>query len=354
MNPGVMPSPAGIVPLGAAYRLILLTRLVLRVGDIVPIPAGCFYDIIAIGASGSGGAVSNASGRASGGGGPGLCRDWGYTDIDFNLVVTVGLGGLANTPALTARPGNPGGLTTIQGLNVNMSITGGLPGQASTVVAAVSGGLGGIPSGGKLNRKGSRGGNIANVGTGQKATGGGSIQLYGNIKDDGARGGDITTAIAGGQATGGGGVGGRGGDNPTANAQTAGGGAGGPAADGAPSPGGNDVNGFYSTPNTKPATSSVIDIILSWPGLECTASGSTTATALEGAGAPGRPNSFPGLGAAFGGGGGVYYSAGTTLLGGDVALGGGSAGAVGDGTVNATSGKAGDGLVIVSIFREQR
>ena len=56
MNPGVMPNPAGIVPLGAAYRLILVTRLVLRVGDIVPIPAGSFYDIILFGSGGSGGA----------------------------------------------------------------------------------------------------------------------------------------------------------------------------------------------------------------------------------------------------------------------------------------------------------
>lgn len=354
MNPGIMPSPSGYALPGAATRLLLLSRLVLRVGDTVSIPAGSFYDIIAIGAGASGGAASNPNGRACGGGGPGLSRDWGLADADFELTVAIGLGGLPAAVTSAAIAGNPGGLTTVKGGNVSLNIAGALPGQASVSAVPLLGGLGGVASGGKINRRGSRGGNITNTASGQKATGGGAIMLFGNVKADGARGGDILNALTSNQATGGGGVGGRGGDNPNSNGATAGGGAGGPASDGITLKGGDDVNGQYTTPNTQPTASSITDILLSWPNLEATASGATVSNAIAGAGAPGQYNSNSWFTAAFGGGGGQCNTVSNAVTGGIVAFGGGSGGVVGTGGYQASSGKAGDGLVIISIFMEQR
>lgn len=358
MNPGIMPSPAGYAS-PTSSNLVLFSRIVLRAGDIVPIPAGSFYDIIAVGAGASGGAASNLNGRACGGGGPGISRDWGRALTDFNLTAVIGLGGLqANAATGTAVSGNPGGLTTVRGVNINLNITGALPGQASLSAVSLLGGLGGIASGGKLNRNGSRGGNITNLSTGQKATGGGSINLFGKLADDVSRGGDITNALTGGQITGGGGTGGRGGDNPSTNSNTAGGGAGGPASDGATIRGGNDINGAYTAPNTKPSPGSVSDILTFWPSLECTASGAVTGAAVEGAGSAGLyasvSSSVSGFSAAFGGTGGVCNNSTGNVAGGIAALGGGSGGAVSIVSYAATSGKAGDGVVIISLFKEQR
>ena len=356
MNPGIMPSPSGYASTGIS-KLILSSRIVLRAGDIIPIKAGSFYDIIVIGAGASGGAASS-SGRACGGGGPALSRDWGKALTDFNLTVVIGLGGLAVSAATgTAVSGNPGGLTTVRGVNINLNVTGALPGQASLSAKAIYGGLGGIASGGKINRNGSRGGNITNLSSGQKATGGGAINLFGKLADDVSRGGDITNALTGGQITGGGGVGGRGGDNPTSNNATAGGGAGGPASDGAILQGGRDINGAYTAPNTKPSPSSIIDLLTYWPSLDCTASGAVTGDALEGAGSAGlhasASSSIYGFKAAFGGGGGTCNSSTGHVRGGAVAIGGGSGGAVSMVNYIATSDKAGDGVVILCLFQEQ-
>lgn len=331
--------------------LVLVGRRIFKASGTVIIPAGCKYDIFALGAAGSGASVVAADGRASGGGGPGWSRDWGEVATDTTVTVTLGTGGAATSPASVAQNGNDGGTTTVVGTGINISITGGKKGLASATIANVNGGDGGVATGGKFNVPGGRGGNISNSGTGQKATGGGAANLFATATANATRGGDITGTTVGNQATGGGGVGGRGGDNPTGNSITTGGGAGGDAADGTSTGPGPDVIGGIAT-NTQPATNFVLDILATYPGVMPTSSGNASASAtLEGGGVAGTTSSSSGV-AAFGGGGGVAYGGGNGA-GSATTRGGGSGGCACQGGTTANSGKGADAMVVVSIYKEQ-
>lgn len=337
---------------GGGKPLSLVGRRIFKTSGNIVIPAGCKYDIFAVGASGSGGSVVSGDGRATGGGGAGWSRDWGEVATDTAVTVTLGAPGAGTTAASGAQNGNDGGTTTVVGTGINISITGGKKGLASATATAANGGDGGVASGGKFNVNGSRGGNIATTATGPKATGGGSVNLFATATANATRGGDIANSIVGsGQATGGGGVGGRGGDNPTGNSTTAGGGAGGDAGDGATSPVGADITGGTAT-NTQPATNFVLDVLGTFPGIMPTSSGNAGASAtLEGGGTAGGTGASSGV-PALGGGGAIAHQSGNAA-GANVTRGGGSGGVAALGGSLANSGTAGAAYVVVSIYKEQ-
>lgn len=172
----------------------------------------------------------NTSGAgASGSGAGGFCQGVRWLTQGDVVTVLLGAGPTGYTPANnTAVNGADGGNTTVSTSSMaNMVAQGGKGGKATLTGGALLGGDGGDSTGGDLNIKGGRGGNIQNCAAGTNtATGGGSVGLQGL----GKRGGDISGNGTGNRATGGAGVGGNGGDiTTTTSAYSGGGGAGGDA-----------------------------------------------------------------------------------------------------------------------------
>lgn len=349
-----MSNYSDLFPTGSTGK-ILVGRKIFYSSGTFEIPAGCFYDILAFGSGGSGAAAAGTDRSATGGGGAAWCRDWGIAEVDNTLTIVIGAGGngAIATPSSVVN-GNNGGNTTVTGTTgVNITILGGQAGSAATT-GPIAGGAGGtvLPTSQVRYRvNGSSGGNILAPGTGLKSTGGGSPNLFAGNANNACSGGDITNTVNGYQATGGGGVGGGGGHNPSTSSFTAGGGAGGAATNGPSSIPGPNVLGV-TTANTVPDPYLVLDILLSFPSINPTSSGTdNNSIASSGGGSSGIYNGTSINGAIFGGSGGKNYASGSTT-GGAVTYCGGSGGVVCQ-TGTATSGRGGNGLVIVSLYKEQ-
>lgn len=177
------------------------------------VPVTGTYRIHLWGGSGTGGITRGQQGYTTGGGGGAKATKTVKLNAGDILIFNVGAGGAINQSAVNVvANGNDGGDTTVTGPGgLNVVAGGGKGGKASTALAALLGGLGGIATGGDENLPGGRGGNItaANASTViGRATGGGGLPVVG----PGRRGGDIASTFAFKLATGGAGAGGDGGD----------------------------------------------------------------------------------------------------------------------------------------------
>lgn len=338
----IFPAGGGGKPRRLIYRRVITTSQVLT------LPAG-YYDIIAIGAGGSGGRATGSNSRATGGGGPAWARDWGKFDAPTAITLTIGAraSGAINGTGYSA--GNDGGTTTITGIANPITLTGGKAGNAG-IGTEILGGLGGTATGGKIRANGSRGGNISTTATGLKVTGGGAVDLF-CLGSDRTRGGDISTTYATNIISGGGGIGGRGGDitGTTTVSASSGGGAGSDATDNVTNSPGANINGVVSTTGTPPSDASVVDILLAYPTLAPTGGGVSTESAPypgggTGGGAAATPPSVP-FGASCGNWNGTAGS-----KSGDVDRGGGSGGKASSNSC--ASGMGGQAFVVISVYAE--
>ena len=329
--------------IGARRQLIF--RKVVTSSEVLTLPAG-YYDIIAIGAGGSGGRAYGSDCRATGGGGPAWARDWGKFAAPTPVTITIGARALGVPAAQTNTDGNAGGTTSVTGITNPITLTGARGGKASVVGTTISGGAGGGASGGRIRANGGRGGNITAITSGVKATGGGAVDLF-LLGPDRTRGGDISSTSTNHLASGGAGVGGRGGDaTGTASNSTTGGGAGGDANDNSNTSAdcGPALNGVRGN-GIVPKDLEVVDVLLAYPGLAPVGSGSYSSTApASGGGGGGGGGSATTV---FGGSGGNVYSSSSS----ESVLGGGSGGsATAVGTLS--TGRGGAAVCIVSVYVE--
>ncbi len=332
-------------PGGGKPRRLIFRRIV-RSSEVVSCPPG-YYDIIAIGTGGSGARAYGTNVRATGGGGPAWARDWGEFDVRTDVTVTIGAraSGLAQTT--TSANGNDGGTTTVTGIADPITLTGGKGGKSAAALATQTGGDGGVATGGKIRANGSRGGDITSTATGEKATGGGAVDLFlsGTNK---TRGGDVVGSGTGSQATGGGGVGGRAGDVNAGPQATSGGGSGGDALDGLYSSTTNGPNMVGDrTPAAVPADAQVAEILLSFPALTPTGAGNQGATP-SGAGSAASISASTGA-AQLGATGAAVAS--TAILSGESVIGGGT-GATASNNSAVGTGAAGAAYVVISVYVE--
>lgn len=333
-------------PSTSSGQRVLIFRRIITTSQTLTLPAG-YYDIIAIGAGGSGGACGGANpALATGGGGPAWARDFDRFDSPTAVTFTLGAPGAGRTTSSGALAGNDGGTTTVTGNKNPITLTGGKGGAAASTGTTVSGGLGGAYSGGKIGANGSRGGNISN-GVQQRATGGGAVDLF-MLGSDKTRGGDHTSTNTTVGGTGGGGVGGRGGDitGSTALSGTNGGGAGGDSADNA-QVSGPSITGVTTTAYN-PSDGEILDILMAFPGLRPCGAGSANGVAPAGGGSgglAGASGNTP-LGAT----GGSTSSSGSSNSG-LPAVGGGSGGAASLGTAVSSNGSS--PICIVSVYVEK-
>jgi hypothetical protein len=170
------------------------------------------YRICALGGGGGGGCDTNhAQGAAGGGGGGGFCQKELFIDLNTQLTIVIGSGGV---PRTSFGPGNSGGQTTVSGININLIANGGTGGETKYINAqTAAGGFGGGAFGGDLNYSGGNGGNVLCTASTWNASGGGaSGSPYGN----GGNGGNITYNV-GNNHTGGGSVGEKHANNKTAS-----------------------------------------------------------------------------------------------------------------------------------------
>ena len=339
-----------LFPGGGGKPRILIYRRIVMASAVLTLPAG-YYDVIAIGAGGSGAVVlgSSSAARATGGGGPSWARDWGSLSAPTDVTVAIGaraLGVTRNTPGATN--GNTGGTTTVTGILNPITLTGGGGGVAVESATNISGGLGGVATGGVIRANGGRGGDIVSTNTYRLATGGGAVDL---LMTGSTRGGDITfTTGYADTATGGGGVGGRGGDASSVAVPTAGGGAGGDAADNAISPSGIALSG-ESGDGITPSDGRVLEALLNFPALAPIGSGTYGASNVAAPSGGGSGGSIGNTGAAsFGATGGMAYVSGGTS--GSARRGGGSGGVVSADYNVGTSGDAGAAIVIISVYKD--
>ena len=332
----------------------LIYRRVVTVSEVLTLPVG-HYDIIAIGAAGSGGRAVGTTPRATGGGGPAWARDWGRFTSPTEVTITIGARALGAASGTGAANGNTGGTTTITGIESPITLTGGQAGAASIGVATdLPGGLGGVASGGKVSANGGRGGNISSsTSTGGNATGGGAVDIY-CLGANRTRGGDITgRTTTGSIGTGGAGVGGRAGDSTSSTGyNTAGGGAGGDALDvtaTATSVGPTITGGVGD--GVSPPDVAVADVLLNYPCIAPTASGSSvSATVPQSGGGSCGGSDVTAVTIPFGAtGGGTNGSTGGPSKTSD--RGGGSGGQVSTASAQ-LSGAAGQAFAVISVYAE--
>lgn len=330
----------------SAQRMLIYRRVV-TASEVLTLPTG-HYDIIAVGAAGSGGAAVGANARATGGGGPAWARDWGVFDAPTVVTITVGARA-AGVNSSSVLDGISGGTTTITGISSPITLTGGEGGKANASIGSPAGGTGGAATGGKIRANGGRGGNVSSASAGLRATGGGALDIF-CLGSNVTRGGDFTgSASTGSIGTGGGGVGGRGGDRTDASASnTTGGGAGGSAQDNSTSSSGPAIDGVTSAAYAPPDAAAV-DVLLAYPVLRPVSSGGVSVGTPIPPGGGGAGGVTTGAAVELGGSGGVAGSSGN--ISGHSARGGGSGGnAVSSGT--AVSGAAGAAVCIVSVYAE--
>ena len=158
-------------------RRQLIFRKVVTSSEVLTLPAG-HYDIIAIGAGGSGGRAYGADCRATGGGGSAWARDWGKFAAPTPVTITLGARALGVPAGSTNVDGNAGVTTSVTGITNPITLTGAQGGKASGAGTALSGGKGGVASGGRIRANGGRGGNITTTSTDTNATGGGAVDLF--------------------------------------------------------------------------------------------------------------------------------------------------------------------------------
>lgn len=333
----------------------LIFRRVVTASEVLTLPAGA-YDIVAVGAGGSGGRATGTDPRATGGGGPAWARDWGTFAAPTDVTVTIGARATGVASGTGATAGNTGGTTTVTGIVNAISLTGGQAGQASiSSTADLAGGAGGEASGGKIRANGGRGGNIVSTTGGGAATGGGAVDIF-CLGANRTRGGDTinktSTTVT---STGGAGVGGRGGDSTAATSySTAGGGAGGDAKDvaAAATATGPTINGEVGD-GIAPSDASVADIIAAFPVLCPIGSGtSTSATIPASGGGSSNGTDTAAVSIPFGGTGGGRNSAadGQSKT---SARGGGSGGQITATAANAQlTGAGGAAFVVISVYTE--
>ena len=325
---------------GSRRQLIL--RRVVTSSEVLTLPAG-HYDIIAVGAGGSGGA-GYGSLRTTGGGGPAWARDWGFLAAPTPITITVGARAMGVTGSTAGVNGAAGGTTTVTGNLAPITLTGGGGGRATNAGTGLDGGAGGVATGGLIRANGGRGGNIRGSGP-RQATGGGAVDIF-CLGADKTRGGD---SLGAGTAlgTGGGGVGGRGGDATGVIQSTGGGGAGGDALDLAAAAGtcGPSINGSVGDGAT-PTDLEIADILLAYPGIAPVGGGYIVNPSFGG----GSSQASSDTPVPFGGSAGRSASSGPTL-GHTVSRGGGSGGASGSST-SGVSGAGGEAFVIVSVYAE--
>ena len=328
---------------GSRRQLIL--RRVVTSSEVLTLPAG-YYDIIAIGAGGSGGRAAGANFRATGGGGPAWARDWGKFAAPTPVTITLGARALGVPAGSSNVDGNAGGTTSITGISNPITLTGAQGGKAGGAGTTLSGGKGGVASGGRIRANGGRGGNINSTSSGLKSTGGGAVDLF-LLGADRTRGGDISSTSIYSPVSGGAGVGGRGGDVTGAvSALTAGGGAGGDANDNlnAPADCGPALNGVRGS-GIVPADVEVADVLFTYPGLYPVGSGSYSNTATVSGGGGGGGSSASAT-TVFGGSGGA-----SSTSSGESVRGGGSGGAAAT-SGSMSTGHGGAAVCIVSVYAE--
>jgi len=328
-------------------KRVLIFRKVVLSSEVVAAPAG-YYDILAIGNGGSGARCTTPNGRATGGGGPAWARDWGKFDAPTNVTVTIG----ARSPGLATASGNSngvdGGTTSVTGIADPINLTGGKGGLFSASQVAVNGGDGGTATGGKIRANGGRGGNVTSTSAGVKATGGGAIDLF-CLGANRTRGGDIGGTSTADQASGGAGIAGRGGDCTT-NALSSGGGAGGDALDATPGSAtiGPNILGARSETTASPADALILDLLLSYPGLNPSGGGGSTAIPPPGGGSNGASGSN--FSAPLGATGAAVGT--TSLVVAESSRGGGTGGgATSNGSLVGIS-PAGAAMVVISVYAE--
>ncbi|EYR81881.1 hypothetical protein [Shinella sp. DD12] len=329
---------------GVEYQFVLSARTWTA-------PRDCTVKISAFGASGSGGVLRRAGGNATGGGAGARCTKTVKLKAGDVLTLTPGAGGAAVTTTNGVVQGNSGGNTTVTGPDgLNLSAGGGEGGKANADgTVALTGGAGGLATGGDENVAGGRGGNIsaASQASYLRASGGGALPLF----DVGHRGGDIASN-SNMMSTGGAGVGGNGGDTSGSLGAVTGGG----------SAHGSAPSTNNSTPGEGAGVFSSFAVLVEWiRGIgagSAGVSGAGVAASPGGIGAGGGGSTAsgtsttsggPGL---FGGGGGASSSSSATALakGGADAVCGGTGGAASSTGSSATSEKGGDGFILLEVY----
>lgn len=285
-----------------------------------------------VGAGGSG--ASGGAQQGTGGGGGGYAHGVFNVTSGTSYTITVGSGGVAKT--VVELNGNAGGSSSFGSL---ISATGGGAGlyQASST-ALLSGGAGGIGTGGDFQASGGNGGSkLSGFTGGQLYTGGGGA---GSQLGAGGSGGDIKANIST-ISTGGGGVVNNGGTVATtiANIGTGGGSAfSSPDINPTISSGGVDIIG---TSANNPISASIrfpFDSFTGAGGNGATGGTATNGTLGGGGGGVGGSPTYVGKGGIGGGGGG---GGNTTIYAGNGGIGGGG------GAGYTYSGSGGNGLVVV-------
>lgn len=364
MNAGMFGLPSGIDPSqspGANGLAVIYYRQLLTSQTIL-LPPGLF-DIIAIGAGGSGAArtdYGNSGHRSTGGGAGGYVRHWGVLDSATAVSCTPGAGGAAQT--VTTPPasvnGLNGGNTVVSGKGIYLFAGGGLGGVSNTTATATNGGAGGVAFGGTQNYAGGRGGRVDSVGAVSFATGGGAVNIFGLDNQTGTSGGDVPVGAASAASTGGGGCGGPGGY--VSGSFAAGGGAGGPASGNTKGP---DITGGFYAAALNEDNLSLLSLRLGFGPFFPFGEGGLGTSA-----SPGNAPRGGGGGSYFGttggnfsgnsaglGGSGAGYAFGNTVINSGTALYGGGTGGIyvtnGSGGPAGTASKAGDGLVLVRVYK---
>lgn len=283
------------------------------------------YRVHVFGAGGSGGAYRAATatiGGATGGGAGGYARKTLTLSSEVAYTLTVGAGGAAvsATADNTGANGNAGGNSSISGSDIStITANGGGAGGQTSSADTLAGASGGAATGGDVNYTGGGSGSV--TGVGNKATGGGATALFGTSY---ASGDANSSSVSFAAATGGAGIGGKSGDATasTVASYSAGGGTAGPSA---------------SQSNAVASTSA-----LAFSAYPAPFTGGGT-------GGQGSVNGAAVNGLVLGGGGGRAGTATSAFLG--VAGTGGQAGGGGGGSAtqnqNATSGKGGDGVILI-------